>query len=245
MSLSGKKVLVTGANGGIGSEIVKELLKRDVERVYAAARDKSTLDELCSLDNKRVIPTELDITNDDSVNRAVNACGDIDILINNAGINNNLWLTSPKGFDSAKQEMEINYFGTLRMCRSFAPLLTAKGSGVIANVCSIIGMISMPVNGTYCASKAAMHSLTQSLRGEMAPKGVKVIGIYPGPVETRMTAGISMPKTSPADVAKAIVDGIINGESVILPDKMSEGIYKNMLDDYTKVEKEMLLAIPG
>ena len=245
MSLSGKKVLVTGANGGIGSEIVKELLKRDVERVYAAARDKSTLDELCSLDNKRVIPTELDITNDDSVNRAVNACEDIDILINNAGINNNLWLTSPKGFDSAKQEMEINYFGTLRMCRSFAPLLTAKGSGVIANVCSIIGMISMPVNGTYCASKAAMHSLTQSLRGEMAPKGVKVIGIYPGPVETRMTAGISMPKTSPADVAKAIVDGIINGESVILPDKMSEGIYKNMLDDYTKVEKEMLLAIPG
>ena len=245
MSLSGKKILVTGANGGIGTEIVKELLSRNADKVYAGARDESTLKELCALDNKRVVPIELDITKEGSVNRAANTCGDIDILINNAGLNNNLWLTSPTGFDSARQEMEVNYFGTLRMCRSFAPLLAAKDKGTIANVCSIIGMVSMPVNGTYCASKAAMHSLTQGLRGELAPRGVKLIGIYPGPVETRMTEGVNMPKTSPSDVAKAIVDGIINEETVILPDNMSREIYKNMLDDYTKVEKEMLLVIPG
>ena len=245
MSLAGKRVLVTGANGGIGAEIVKELLLKGADRVYAAARDKSALKPLCSLDSVRVVPVELDITNADSVGRAADTCGDIDILINNAGVNNNLWLTSQGGFDSARHEMEVNFFGTLLMCRSFAPILTAKGKGTIANVCSIIGMVSMPVNGTYCASKAALHSMTQGLRGEMAPRGVNVIGIYPGPVDTRLTEGLNMPKASPSEAAKAIVEGIIKGEAVILPDNMSKELYKNMLEDYTKVEEEMLKVIPS
>ena len=141
--------------------------------------------------------------------------------------------------------MEVNYFGTLGMCRAFAPLFIARKAGMIVNVCSIIGMVNMPANGTYCASKAAVHSLTQGLRGEMAPHGVKVLGVYPGPVETRMTEGLEMPKTSPDAVAKAIVDGMAEAKPTITPDPMSSQLYGFLLKDYESAEKELGAVLPG
>ena len=131
------------------------------------------------------------------------------------------------------------------MCHAFVPLFVARKAGMIVNVSSIIGMVNMPVNGSYCASKAAVHSLTQGLRGEMAPHGVTVIGVYPGPVETRMTEGLEMPKTSPDVVAKAIVDGMAEGKTTITPDPMSSQLYGFLLKDYESAEKELGAVLPG
>ena len=229
MNIQGKKILITGANGGIGSALIKALLACQAAKIYAAARDPQSLRESFAAEADRVFPVQVDITDSASVQQLAQDCGDIDILINNAG----------------RTEMEVNYFGTLNMCRAFVPFLVARKAGMIVNVSSIIGMVNMPVNGSYCASKAAVHSLTQGLRGEMAPHGVTVIGVYPGPVETRMTEGLEMPKTSPDVVAKAIVDGMAEGKTTITPDPMSSQLYGFLLKDYESAEKELGAVLPG
>lgn len=110
-------------------------------------------------------------------------------------------------------------------------MMAHGGSGVIASVCSILGLVNMPANGTYCASKAAGHSLLQGLRGELAPKNIRVVGIYPGPVDTRLTAGLEIPKASPEGVAQAIVEGLVAGAEDIFPDEMSRQAHAMMLQD--------------
>ena len=244
MDLTGKIALVTGANGGIGTALVSELLKRGVAKVYAAARSIDAVTELSHLD-ERVSAFRLDITNAACVAAAAEQHGDLDIIINNAGLNRCMWLLGPTGMEAAREEMEVNFFGTLAVCRAFAPILAARGTGVIANVCSIIGMVNLPVNGTYCASKAAVHSLLQGIRAELAPKGVRVVGIYPGPVDTRMTAGQEMPKATPAQVATAIVAGLANDAEDIFPDPMSQAVHARLLQDPKQVEREFAAMIPA
>ena len=244
MNLQGKTVLLTGANGGIGTALMNALLARNVGKIYAAARDEQAIRASFSAEASRVFPVRLEITDHEAVRALAQACADTEILINNAGVNRGAWFTAASGGDAARAEMEVNYFGTLAMCRAFAPLFMAAKRGMIVNIASVIGMVNMPANGTYCASKAATHSLTQGLRGEMAAHGVKVIGVYPGPVETRMTAGLEMPKTSPEEVANAIVDGMEAGQTTITPDPMSRQLYAQLLADYEQVAAEVAKVVP-
>jgi short-subunit dehydrogenase len=145
--------------------------------------------------------------------------------------------------DCAREEMEVNFFGTLAMCRAFAPGLVSSG-GTLVNVCSIIGLVNLPVNGTYCATKAAGHSLLQGIRAELAPRGVRVVGVYPGPVDTRMTAGMDSPKTTPEQVAAAVLTGVENGDEEIFPDPMSAQVHAGLLHSPKQVEREIAAAIP-
>lgn len=245
MQVKGKNVLVTGSNGGIGSALVKQLLQRGASKVYAAARNANSVNHLTQLDPDRVVAVELNITDSAQVANAAGACSDVHILINNAGINRGSWLTAAAGQEAVRDELEINFFGTLAMCRAFAPVISANGGGVIANVNSILGLVNMPVNGTYCVSKAAGHSLIQGFRGEMAQKGIKVIGIYPGPVDTKMTEGVEMPKATPEQVASATLDGLENGVEDIFPDPMSQEVHTMLLADPKQVEKEFAKFIPA
>ncbi|MDD2580620.1 MAG: SDR family oxidoreductase [Desulfuromonadaceae bacterium] len=245
MQVKGKNVLVTGANGGIGSAFVKELLQRGASKVYAAARNKHSLGHLKQLDPERVVAVALDITDATHIANVAGTCSDVHILINNAGVNRGMWLTAPSGQEAARDEMEVNFFGTLAMCRAFAPVITANGGGIIANTCSLLALVNMPVIGTYCVSKAAEHSLIQGLRGEMAPKGIKVIGIYPGQVDTRMTEGADGPKAIPEQVVTAILDGLESGAEEIFPDPMSQQVHTMLLTDPGQVEKEFAKMIPA
>ncbi|MBJ6802187.1 SDR family oxidoreductase [Geomonas propionica] len=243
MDLSGKVVLVTGANGGIGWALVKELLERGAAKVYAAARNIQAVAEIAKFDPGHVVALRIDVTHETSVATAAAQCQDVDLVINNAGVNHCKSLLGPDSLESARQEIKVNYLGTLSMCRAFAPLLASRG-GAIANVCSILGLVNLPVNGTYSASKAAGHSLLQGVRAELASRGVKVFGVYPGPVDTRMTAGQEMDKSTPEQVAKMILDGIAEDEEYIFPDPMSQDVYRGLLNAPREVEQQFGAMVP-
>lgn len=238
MDLKGKTVLVTGANGGIGGALVRALLDKGVAKVYAAARSIDAVADLAHGGDDRVVALRLDVTQAASVAGTAEQCRDVDILINNAGVNRCVGFMGASALEDARQEMEVNYFGTLAMCRAFAPVLTSRGGGAIVNVCSIIGMVNLPVNGTYCASKAAGHSLLQGLRAELTPRGIRVIGVYPGPVDTKMTAGQEMPKATPDQVAAAILAGVGQGDEYIFPDPMSQHVHAMLEKDPRQVERD-------
>lgn len=213
-------VLVSGANRGIGAATVRELLKTDVKKVYAAARKPGSLPDF---GDARVVPLALDITDEASVTAAARTAADVDVLINNAGTAVFAgFLESPT--ELIEGDMNTNYYGTLRVIRAFTPLLTARGSGVIANVVSVVGLTSAPGLAGYSASKAALQSLTQTLRVNLKTLGVKVLGIYPGPIDTDMARDIPMDKTSPEQAAAEIVRGVAEGETYIFPDPVAKHI---------------------
>ncbi len=216
-NLSNKTILVSGANRGIGAATVRELLKTGVKKIYAAARKP---DSLPDFSDARVVPLALDITNDASVKAAAATASDIDILLNNAGtaVFAN-FLDSPT--DLIAGDMNTNYYGTLRVIRAFTPQFVARGSGTIANVVSVVGLTSAPGLAGYSASKAALQSLTQTLRATLKGNGISVLGIYPGPIDTDMARDIPMDKATPEYAAAEIVKGIDAGTTYIFPDPVA------------------------
>jgi NAD(P)-dependent dehydrogenase (short-subunit alcohol dehydrogenase family) len=219
-NLNGKTVLVTGANRGIGAAVVRELLKAGVAKVYAAARKPSALPDF---GDARVHPLQLDITDPASVKAAAAAASDVDVLVNNAGTATFSDLIDGP-LDTVNADFNTNYFGTLNVVRAFVPVLSHRGSGTIANVSSVVGLTAAPFLAGYSASKAALHSLTQSLRATLRDKGITVLGIYPGPIDTDMARDLEFDKTSPESAAQVIVAGLTKGETYIFPDPTAQHI---------------------
>jgi NAD(P)-dependent dehydrogenase (short-subunit alcohol dehydrogenase family) len=213
MSYTNQTVLVSGANRGIGAATVRELLKTNVKKIYAGAR---RLESLPDFGDARVVPLQLDITDQTSVDAAVKTASDTDILLNNAGtaVFAN-FIESP--IELINGDMNVNYYGTLRIIRAFTPVFEARKSGTIANVISVVGLTSAPALAGYSASKAALQSLTQNLRVTLKGSGIKVLGIYPGPIDTDLAKDIPMQKATPEHAAQHIVAGIAAGETYILP----------------------------
>jgi NAD(P)-dependent dehydrogenase (short-subunit alcohol dehydrogenase family) len=216
--------LVTGANRGIGLALVEALRDRGARRVYAATRKPETLAELTLLSDGVVVPLRLDITNASEVERSVSQAGDVDLLINNAAVVGHIFggFEDPIWLDAARREYETNVVGSLRVSQAFAPVLARQGGGTLVNVGSIAGLVGMPMVFTYSSTKAALHSLTQSTRGMLQGQGTRVVGVYPGPVDTDMAAEITVPKTSAASVAHAILDGLEQGLEDIYPDPFAQ-----------------------
>ena len=233
MTLSNKVVLVTGANRGIGAAIVHEMLKAGVAKIYATARDPKTLP---SFGDARVIPLQLDITSDASVNAATHAAKDVDVLVNNAGtLAFGDYISS--NWETFEDDMRTNFFGSLRVLRAFTPQFVARKAGTIANVSSVVGLSAVPMMAGYSASKAALHSLTQSLRGTLEKDNITVIGIYPGPVETDLAKEVPYPdKATPEYAAARIVQGIAEGQTYIFPDPLAQQVEQLWSTDNRKLE---------
>ncbi|KRC65017.1 short-chain dehydrogenase [Aeromicrobium sp. Root236] len=213
-SLADQTVLVTGANRGMGKEYVRQLLERGAKKVYASARDASTIDTT----DPRVVALQLDVTDATSVDAAVAATPDVTVLINNAGtVGGGPLLTGDQTV--LRQEFETNYFGPLRLASLLADRIADNGNGVILNVHSALSWVSF--GGTYEPTKAALWSATNGLRLALAPRGVQVVGLHVGYVDTDMVAGVDAPKSDPADVVKSALDGIEAGAFEVLADDVS------------------------
>lgn len=245
MQIEGAVVLLTGANGGIGRALVSALLAAGAAKIYATARTAGALDDLVAEGGGRVAPMTLDVTRPADVSAAAKAAGDVTLLINNAGFNSNSRLLTAPDTANAEQEMAVNYFGTLGMIRAFAPVLQANGGGCIVNMLSILARINLPIMGGLCASKAALLSLTQAARAELAGQGTHVLGVMPGAVDTRMTEGLPIPKMTPAEVAAATLAAIEAGEEEIYPGDMAQGVAAGLAADAKAMEKEFAGSVAG
>jgi NAD(P)-dependent dehydrogenase (short-subunit alcohol dehydrogenase family) len=223
--IEGRVALVTGANRGIGLALVEALVERGAQKVYAATRKPEALAVLAAESKGVVIPVLLDITNAAQVQHAAEEADDVDLLINNAAILGHSFggFQDPLWLEVAPREYETNVVGSLRVSQAFAPVLAASGGGTLVNVSSAAGIVGMPMVFTYSTTKAALHSLTQSTRQMLQPQGTRVVGVYPGPVETDMAAGLTLPKASSSSVAHIILDGIEQGLEEIYPDPLAKG----------------------
>lgn len=229
--------LVTGANRGIGREIVRALLAAGAHKIYAAARDDATLGGTLALDPARVVPLKVDVTDRAAVAALATRARDVTLLVNNAGVLDfGGILEAPH--EAIERNFATNFYGKLNMARAFAPVIEANGGGAIINLLTLVALASMPGLAVYNASKAAAWSMTQSLRASLAGKGVEVFGVFPGAVDTDMLAGVDMPKTSPAEVARAIMQGVAEGREDIFPDPMSTQMYAAWKQDHKAVEKQ-------
>jgi NAD(P)-dependent dehydrogenase (short-subunit alcohol dehydrogenase family) len=239
VTVSGKRVFVTGANGGIGAALVDAFLAAGAAQVFAAARQ--TVPQ-----RARVVPVRLDITDVPSVMSVAARCSsEVDILVNNAGFNANSGVLEPASADAARTEMEVNYFGTLNMLRAFAPGMRARNGGVIVNMLTMLSHVNLPLMGSYCASKAAVLSLTQAARAELAPSGVRVLAILPSAVNTRMSAGSAAPKLSPAEVAAETLRAIADDVEECYPGKAASEFYVSFRQDPKGLERRLAARLPA
>lgn len=235
----GKVAFVSGANRGLGLAFVKGLLSAGVSKVYAGAREIDSLHQLVRDFPDKVVPVRLDVTNDDLIADAVNLASDVDIVINNAGVATFDSLSSPRNIENAKYEMDVNYFGALNMVRAFSPVLKAQGGGAFVNIASIAGLISFPFFSSYSASKAAVHSLIQGTRAELAKQNTYVMGVYPGPVDTDFAVNIPAEKASPEAVVANVLEALEKGEEDVFPDASSQQIVAGIQADAKGMEKHI------
>lgn len=227
MDIEGSVALVTGANRGLGASLCAALLERGASKVYAGARDPS------SVTMEGVVPIRLDITSTEDIAAAVRACGDVTLLVNNAGIGTGTSALADDAAEKAQQEFDTNVLGPLAMCKAFAPILGANGGGAIVNVLSVLAWWSAPRSALYCAAKAASWSLTNSIRLELHPQHTQVLALHVGFMDTDMTAGLDVPKSSPDDVAAQVMDGLEAGAHEVLADDASRHVRAGLSGDLT------------
>ena len=218
MKIANATVLVTGANRGIGLAFAREALARGAKRVYAAARDPSTV-KLAG-----VVPIQLDVTDAGQVARAARDCGDVEIVINNAGVAELGGFLQDASLDATRRQFEVNFFGMQRMAQAFAPVLAAHGGGAMLNVLSIASWINRPLLGTYGATKSAAWALTNGLRHELRAQGTQVTALHMGFVDTDLTKGIDMPKATPDEIVRIALDGLEAGLDEVLADDGTRGV---------------------
>ncbi|MHA6764064.1 SDR family oxidoreductase [Streptacidiphilus sp. PAMC 29251] len=220
--IAGATVLVTGGSRGIGRALVEALYERGAKKVYATARDASTVP------HSAAVPLALEVTDPDSVAAVAAQAQGVTILINNAGrAISASFLDSP--VEDVRSEFETNFYGPLLLARAFVPIIERNGGGHLLNVHSALSWAALA--GSYSASKAALWSQTNSLRLELKPRGINVTGLHVGYVDTELVAHIDAPKSSPADVARQALDGIETNAYEVLADEVSRQVKQGLAGD--------------
>jgi short-subunit dehydrogenase len=236
MKINGAVAIVTGAGGGLGSCLVAELVDRGASRIYAGALRQQNLAPVTALAPNQITPMPLDITRDDHVAAAVQTASDVTLLLNVGGV---MAMGGPleAAWDLYERDIRINYLGPLRMTQAFVPVIAANGGGAILNVESILALAPIPALAGYCASKAAAHSMTTSLRALVADKHISVHALLPGPIDTKLSADLPGPKSDPRDIARAALDGVEAAEDVIVPDAFAAEGYTTWSSGPTALER--------
>lgn len=211
MNIQGSVALVTGANSGIGQAFVSELLKRGASKVYVAARNPASLTGLLKGGDPRLVSITLDVTNRAQMDGLPDAIPDVTLLINNAGYAAFDGAISAPDLTDAREEMEVNYFAPVTMIRNFKPVLAKSGGGAVLNMLSMMALVSVPLAGTYAASKAAFLSVTRSIRAELRAQGTLLVGVMAVQTETALGAKLPPPRMAPTEVVGDALDAIESG----------------------------------
>jgi NAD(P)-dependent dehydrogenase (short-subunit alcohol dehydrogenase family) len=222
MKLENATVLITGANRGIGLAFAEAALARGARKVYAAARSPSSISTSC------LVPVKLDVTSHQDVAAAARICGDVTLVVNNAGIAMAGGLLNPEAIDAARAQFETNVFGIVRVTQAFAPVLARNGGGAFINVLSAASWVNSGAMTAYAASKAAAWSLTNGLRKELSQQGTQVLGLHVGFVDTDLARGLDVVKTSPQSVATAAFDALEAGASEVLVDERARAVKRGL-----------------
>ena len=229
--LKGAVVLVTGGGRGLGKALVSEALGRGASKVYATARDLRTVTDAGA------IAVPLEVTDATSIAALAEQLTDVTVLINNAGgYRAASFLTGDLA--DVRAEFEVNFYGPLLLTRAFVPQIIANGGGHILNVASVLSWAAL--GGSYSASKAALWSMTNSLRLELLPQGVGVTGLHVGYMDTDMAAQVDSFKTPPAEVAHLALDGVEANAFEVLADDITRRVRSGLSADVAAIYPQLL-----
>jgi NAD(P)-dependent dehydrogenase (short-subunit alcohol dehydrogenase family)/uncharacterized OB-fold protein len=243
-----RKVLVTDAKTAVGQALVRALVGAGADIVWAGYSEPwirpTGFDELGRMDQVTLLP--LDVTSSDSVRQTAAQIGvKVDILVNNAEVHRTYGIRSRHGVESARAEMDVNYFGLLRLAQEFGPVMRARGadgqSSAVAwvNLLSVYALSNFPAHGTFSASKSAAYSLSQCLRAEMQPAGVRVVNVFPGPIDDEWNQVVPPPKVSPDALARAIVKSLQDGIEDVYPGDLAQEWLARWRDNPKVLEREL------
>jgi len=246
-----RKALVTDGKTAVGQAVVQALVKAGAEIVWVGHAEPwkklPGLADITAMPQVTLVP--LDLTNGRSVTELAGEIGGkVDIVINNAEVHRTFGIAARRGMDVAKAEMDINYFGLLRLAQEFAPALKARSADGVAhaaawvNLLSIYALSNYPPHGTFSASKAAAHSLAQCLRAEMRPAGIRVINLFPGPIDDEWNQNLPPPKVAPAAIAAAIVKALRDGIEDVYPGDVAQEWLERWRDNPKVLERELAAA---
>jgi NAD(P)-dependent dehydrogenase (short-subunit alcohol dehydrogenase family) len=239
MKIVGATALVTGGNRGIGEAFVRAFLAAGAARVYVGARDVENARDLVAEFPDRAVAVQLDVTDPDQIAAAARQCGDVSILVNNAGQFSMSRLIGAGDMSGARADMEVNYFAPLAMCRAFAPILGRHAESAIANVLSAGGIVAVPGMGGYSPSKFAARAMTTCVRAELAGQNTSVTALIVGSVDTRMASHVQGFKEAPATIAVAGLKAIARGQDEVDTDFMAIDVRANLARDPKALELAM------
>lgn len=223
MKIKDSVALVTGANRGLGAAFARALLAAGAAKVYAAARDPSTVTEA------GVVPVRLDVTRPDQIEALARELGDVSLLINNAGIGGSGPVLAPESIDMLYQQFETNAVGPLRVTQAFAPILAARHDSAVINVISALSWATLPgVTGTYSASKAAAWALSNAMRQELKNQGTEVLSLHVAFMDTDMARGVPGAKASPDEIARLAIAALESGQPELLADDVTRSVHAGL-----------------
>ncbi|MCA7001368.1 SDR family oxidoreductase [Dickeya solani] len=223
MNIKDSVALVTGANRGLGAAFARALLAAGASKVYAAARDPSTVTE------PGVVPVRLDVTSPEQVEALARELGDVNLLVNNAGIGGSGSILDPSSIDMLRDQFETNAVGPLRVTQAFAPILSTRDNSAVINVISALSWATLPgITGTYSASKAAVWALSNAMRQELKAQGTEVLSLHVAFMDTDMARGVPGNKASPDDIAYMTIAALEAGQSELLADEVTQSVHAGL-----------------
>ncbi|MBL0419224.1 SDR family NAD(P)-dependent oxidoreductase [Ramlibacter sp. AW1] len=243
-----RKVLVTDGKTPVGQAMVKALAKAGADLIWVGHAEPwkklPGLEDITAMEPVALVP--LDLTNERSVSELAGEIGGkVDIVVNTAEVHRSFGIAARRGTDVARHEMEINYFGLLRLAQAFGPALRARSADGVThatawvNLLSVYALSNFPPHGTFSASKAAALSLSQCLRAEMRPAGIRVINVFPGPIDDEWNQNMPPPKLAPAALASAVVDALKQGIEDVYPGEVAQEWLERWKDNPKVLEREL------
>jgi NAD(P)-dependent dehydrogenase (short-subunit alcohol dehydrogenase family)/uncharacterized OB-fold protein len=243
-----RKILVTEGKSAVGRAVVEQLAAAGAELIWVGEAEPwkqfPGAEKLRAL--PQVTPVPLDLTDGQSVKELAGEIGGkVDIVVNTAEHHRAYGIEGRSGIDVARAEMDVNYFGLLRLAQSFGPALRGRAAdgknNAVAwvNLLSIFALSNFPPHGTFSASKAAAYSLSQCLRAEMQPFGIRVINLFPGPIDDEWNQLILPPKLAPAALAAALVKALRESIEDVYPGDIAQDWLARWRDDPKVLEREL------